>query len=101
MARRPERLISWLSSACLVAVVLSAGVAGVASTRVTQEQARAAHLVAVSGRMPVLAGRIEALVAIMADPRTDPARLPTYRMEVRGAADQLLLIAEHYSNFRT
>ena len=58
MARRPERLIAWLSSACLVVVVLSAGVAGIASTRVTQEQARAAHLVAVAGRMPALAGRI-------------------------------------------
>jgi diguanylate cyclase (GGDEF)-like protein len=94
MARRPERLIAWLSSACLVVVVLSAGVAGIASTRVTQEQARAAHLVAVAGRMPALAGRIEALVAIMADPRTDPARLSTYRMEVRRAAEDLLLIAE-------
>jgi len=92
--RGPERLIAWVSSACLVLVVFSAAVVGVASTRVTQEQARAAHLVAVAGRLPVLAGRIEALVAMMADPRTDPARIPGYRQEVARAARQLLVIGD-------
>ena len=97
---RGRREEGWHATAVTVAVWISAllvfamaAVGGVASIQVTSGEAATAHQVAVVGRMPALAGQIAHVVAVLADPTTDPAKVDALRARLRADADLLASIA--------